>query len=478
MTARCSTVVVGGGISGLSVAWWLQREGIDTILLEKELQVGGTMRSVEQDGWLMEHGPNSALETTTLFSRIFDELGISHERVYANPSSKKRYILRGGQLHALPMSLGSFIGSPLWSPTAKLRLFKEPFVGRAGREESVTEFIERRLGKEFLDYGFDPFVAGIYAGDPGRLSIQAAFPDLYALEEKYGGLIRGLINGRKERSQREDKPKSPRRMFSFTKGMQAFPLAIARALGKSLKVGCSIKRIIRKNTDDVVPAFTIHYEQGGEAWLLEADSIVLSVPAYVASEIVRPFAGPLADRLDGIFYPPVGVVFFGFQQAQIKTSLDGFGFLVPGKEQRQILGTIWSSSLFPPRAPSGHVALTTFVGGSRQPEIMSYGDEQLIKAVANELRPILRIEGDPVFSRVTRWERAIPQYTLGYGRILGAVEHGERDFPGLFFCANYREGVSVGDCVKNGEKTARRVQEFLKLRIVENSRQMHQQSEA
>ncbi len=227
MNSEGKVVVIGAGISGLCVAYWLKKHGVNVVVLERDSRVGGTMKSLREDGWLVELGPNTALETTPLFQQLFNEIGITDKRVYANEAASKRYILRDGILHALPMGPASFLTSKLWTWRGKLRLLKEPFVGRAYHEESVAEFVRRRLGSEFLDYAINPFVAGVYAGDPEQLSVQAAFPKLYALEEKYGGLVKGLIKGRKERKERDETAKSRARLFSFVDGIQSFPDAFA-----------------------------------------------------------------------------------------------------------------------------------------------------------------------------------------------------------------------------------------------------------
>ncbi len=238
-----SVVVIGGGISGLTVAFWLSRSGVDVTVLEAAPFAGGTMRTVETDGWLVETGPNSALETTPLFGQMFDALGITAERTYADASSNKRYVLRGGELHPIPMSPQAFLSTKLWTPGAKLRLLKEPFVGRGVGEESIADFVRRRLGDEFLDYAINPFVAGVYAGNPEQLSVRHAFPKLYALEEKYGGLIKGMIRGARERKKRAETAKDRAKMFSFVRGMQTFPDAIGRSLGSRVRTSAPVTGI-------------------------------------------------------------------------------------------------------------------------------------------------------------------------------------------------------------------------------------------
>jgi len=451
-------VVVGAGISGLTSAWWLYRAGVDVTVLEKNSYVGGTMRTIDENGWLIETGPNSALETTPLFSEMFEGLGILNERLYADERSNKRYILRDGKLHALPMSPQAFLASSLWSLGGKLRLLKEPFVCRAEREETIAEFVERRLGREFLDYAINPFVAGVYAGNPEELSVRAAFPKLYALEEKYGGLIKGMIKGARERKQRAEKAKDRAKMFSFAKGMATFPEAIAGQLKGRVKLESDAVGVVRGGNcnNDPAHSFIVSYDSGGRRYSIEADCIIVAVPSYAASNILQ-HSKTLAPKLNEIYYPPVAEVFLGFGSEQINRPLDGFGYLIPAKEKRKILGTIWSSVLFPNRAPDGHVALTTFVGGSRQPELCERDDKELVQIVTQELQSIMNVSGSPVFSKVIRWQKAIPQYNLGYNKIVEEMEQYEAKNPGLFFCSNFKGGIAVGDCVMSGKKVAEKV---------------------
>ncbi|HLP15966.1 MAG TPA: protoporphyrinogen oxidase [Bacteroidota bacterium] len=453
-------VIIGGGITGLATAWWLKKAGVDVTVLEREQSAGGTMRTVRDNGWLVEIGPNSALETTPLLRTLFDDLGLGAELSYADSAGNNRYIVRGGELHSLPMSPGKFLQTRLWSAAAKVRILKEPFIGRAEEEETIAEFVERRLGREMLDYAINPFVAGVYAGSPEHLSVRAAFPKLYALEEKYGGLIKGMIRGARERKKRAEKAKDRARMFSFTGGMQTLPDALARALGDRVLTGVSISTINRNESDGVV-SYDLYGTRNGENFARRADCVVTAVPAYVASGLVAPMDASLAESLMKIFYPPVVEVFLGVRTQDVGRPLDGFGFLVPAKEERSILGTIWSSCLFPNRAPEGHTALTTFVGGSRQPSMTEKSDEELLSIVTDELSRLMALKGQPVYSRISRWERAIPQYNLGHLHRMDHIDRFERKHAGLFLTGNYRGGISVGDCVISSGKNSERILEYL-----------------
>jgi oxygen-dependent protoporphyrinogen oxidase len=328
-------------------------------------------------------------------------------------------------------------------------LFGEPFIGKSRREESAASFVRRRLGHEFLDYAADPFIAGIYAGDPEKLSARHTFPKLSMFEEQHGSLLKGMMFAKKE-------PHGSGKLFSFKEGMRTFPDRIAGTLGNALKYECTVERVIPMRAGKY-PVYTISYLQNDTRHSIEADAVIFATPAYNTAEIIRPIDPTMATTLTSVVYPPLAEIFLGFKKNQIHQLLDGFGFLVPNKEQRAILGTIWSSTLFPHRAPDNCVALTAFVGGTRQPELASSGDTRLIELVMKELRSLMNITGDPIFTHTTRWERAIPQYNLGYGTLLKAIERFEQNFHGAFICANYRGGVSVGDCVKNARLIADRI---------------------
>ncbi len=457
MNGRRDVVIVGGGISGLTVAYFLRRAGLAVTVLEAGDSPGGTMKTVAEGGWLVETGPNSALETTPLFGEMFDGLGITGERLYADDAAGRRYILRDGTLHPLPMSPGAFIASSLWSAGGKLRLLKEPFVGRAAEEETVAGFVRRRLGPEFLDYAINPFVAGVYAGDPSSLSVRAAFPKLYALEQRYGGLVRGMVRGAGERRRRAEKAKDRARMFSFRGGMQTFPDALARLSGVDVRRRCAVTSVERFEPREGARGFLVRFMRDGREELLESPAVVMAVPAYVAGELIRPFSSPLAEALGRIYYPPVAEVFLGFPAASMGRPLDGFGFLVPEREKRNILGTIWTSALFSGRAPEGHVALTTFVGGSRQPALAGLDDGEITRMVSTELRALMGVRGDPVYTKIVRWQKAIPQYTLGHLALMAELGELEDRMRGLYFGGNYRGGIAVGDCLIAGESLARRI---------------------
>jgi oxygen-dependent protoporphyrinogen oxidase len=450
-------VVLGAGISGLTAAYLLDKEGFDVTVLEKKNKIGGSIETVFEKGYLFDRGPNSALETTPLIEQIVNDLKLSDQFVYANRKGNKRYILRNDILHPLPMNPGSFIKSRLFSRTGKLRLFAEPFIGRSkdGYYQSIAEFVKRRLGQEFLDYAINPFVAGVYAGNPEDLSVKSAFPKLYALEEKYGGLIKGTIKSIKERKNRPEKSKQDAKMYSFNNGMQVFPKAIADYLGGKVHLNSEVSSI-----EKIISGYKINYSNSGNSSSMNCDYIVSTIPAYAASMLFGQFDNVLAEHLNKIYYPPVLVLYLAYDIKDIGQPLDGFGFLIPAKEKKSFLGAIWSSVLFPNRAGEDKASFTLFIGGARNPEVVSDDKEVLMKKVRDEFETLMRIVGEPVYLAYKFWPKAIPQYNLGYIEHEKYFDKFEKENPKILIAGNYREGISVGDCIKNSEKILNKIKNF------------------
>jgi oxygen-dependent protoporphyrinogen oxidase len=322
----------------------------------------------------------------------------------------------------------------------------------------VTRFVTRRLGSQFLDYAIEPFVAGVYAGNPDELSVNAAFPRLHALEQRYGSLLKGQIKGARERARRGEKAKNVAKSFSFRGGMQTLTDALAHAL-PSIRASAEAVRIGRRDDGSL----EVELRDAPGTTRIVARSIVLAVPANAAAELVRPHAPDSAAALETIVYAPVASVTCAYSRRDVAHALDGFGFLLPRVENGRILGALFSSSMFAGRAPEGSVLMTAFVGGRRQPALALESQEVIAGLVHEALTRFLGAR-NPRFTAVTRWPRAIPQYTLGHAQRLSRAEEAERALAGLFLCASYRGGVSVGDCIKSAHETADRVVEHLRSR--------------
>ena len=452
------TVVIGAGISGLSVAHGLEQRGRTVAVLEAAPQAGGVIATTHRDGALFERGPNSTLDTSPLINELLDDAGLRAQRVEPSAAASKRYVVRDGKPIALPTSPAALVTSPAFTLGAKLRLARELFVapGPPGVEESIAAFVRRRLGREFLDYAIDPFVAGIYAGDPERISVAAAFPRLLALEQRHGGLIKGQIRGARERKKSQEVAKNAAASFSFRDGMQTLTDGVGSTLDR-VRCGARVARV-RRGPGGV---FEVEGEHGGAPLRRTARAVVIATPAYAAADLVRDLAPDAAAALAAIEYAPIAVVAAAFRRADVAHACDGFGFLVPRRENRRVLGSLFSSSMFPNRAPDDAVLLTTFVGGRRDPEVVALPDEAIVKIVLSELDALVGASGAPLLTEVVRWRRAIPQYELGHLGRIGRVEQAEITLPGLGFCASYRGGVAVGDCVKNGHDAAARLARWL-----------------
>ncbi|MEN8661350.1 MAG: protoporphyrinogen oxidase [Lentimonas sp.] len=438
------TCIIGAGISGLAIAWQIQRTGGKCTILEASDHVGGAMRSNRSGDYLAEEGPNSILlNSTDIESFLYSIPGLKERIVEASPEANKRFIVRSGKPHAVPMGPISAITTPLWSLRGKLRVLKEPFIKAidSGTEESVADFVRRRLGDELYKYGINPLVGGIYSGDPEKLSLRYGFPKLYKFEQTHGGLIRGAI-GKMREAQKSDTPKMRKRIISFKNGMGELPQKLSAALGGDrLRTGVSIQSIRRVENKWVVSW------NGQEAETF--DQIILTIPSHRLQML--PFESEVTSQfsfLDTVHYPPVSVLSLAYKREDVKHPLDGFGALVPECEGHQILGALFPSSLFSQRAPNNEVLLTAFVGGERQPELAT-GDTEALKAiVCPELEALLGIQGEPTFCHHKHWERAIPQYKIGYGDLLEEMDAVEEQNPGLHLAGNYRTGISVTYCIE------------------------------
>jgi oxygen-dependent protoporphyrinogen oxidase len=361
----------------------------------------------------------------------------------SNPAAQKRYILWNGKLQAMgPRSLinGYF------SLKTILALAKEPFVrSRSPDTESVADFVSRRISPEFLDKAIDPFVSGVYAGDPHDLSMRSAFPKLYEMERDFGSLIMGTFRRKNEKPD----PNFPR-TFSFRGGLKTLIDKLAVEVGDSLHTGQPVENIEISGAG----RFKVNRE--------EFYAVVISTPAWVAADLVNDIDPQLAEMLASVNYPPVAVAVTGFSSDKIGRKLDGFGFLIPSKERRPILGTLFHSAVFPERAPDGHQLLMTFVGGVRDNgKLDSMSNDDVEKLVVEQLRELLRVKDEPDFFHLKRWKRAIPQYRVGYEKVTAACAKFEKDIPGAYFCSNFYRGISMGDCVKNAFETADNIERFL-----------------
>ena len=447
--------IAGAGISGLATARAiLERDPLaDIIVLEAGPRAGGKVLTERTpEGYLCEWGVNAFLDKVPRTLELSRSLGL--EPTPADVSAKKRFVFSEGALHKLPEKPPEFFTSNLLSRTGRLRVIGEIFSGRAKKtDETLEEFGTRHLGREAFEKLIDPMASGVFAGDARTMSLKSCFPRIHEVESEHGSLIRGLIKLQKaaRKAGKKDTPgPGPGGILtSFEGGMAELTDALATSLGDRIQYAAAVRSI--EFTGD---AYLVQTEDGGEE---PCQLLVLASPAYAQAAMLRSMAPGIAELLDGIAYPPLAVACLGFDRGDVGGEMDGFGFLVPSREQRQILGTVADSYVFPNRAPEGRVLLRTMVGGARNPEPALLADGPLLDTVQSNLREIMGITAEPEFASIYRHERAIPQYLVGHADRLQAIEAQQARFPGLFLTGNAYRGVSLNDCVVNADATAEAV---------------------
>jgi oxygen-dependent protoporphyrinogen oxidase len=445
-----SVAIIGAGITGLTAAFYLKRKGLPVTVYEAGARAGGVIRSSRQNGFLAESGPNTILETSPKISELIRDLNLESRRIYPSPDAKNRYVVRDKKPVAMPSSQAEFLTTKLFSARAKFALAREPFVPprRDGVEESVAEFVLRRLNQEFLDRAVDPLVAGIYAGDPHKLSVRHAFPKLLEAEQKHGSLLKGQLFGRGEQKSGEVSRRNAK-MFSFDEGLQVLTDALAAQFGDLLKLNTQVTKLLQ--TKDGWRVSTSSNET-------EYNTIIYCGTAFKLAELKIESQTPLNfSSFSEIRHPPVSSIVLGFRREDVAHPLDGFGMLIPKIENFNILGTIFSSSLFPNRAPENFITLTSYIGGERQPELASLPPEKLVELVCEDLRALFGVKGQPVFTHHHFWPRAIPQYNVGYGKFKDLLNDIESKSRGLFFAGSFRDGISLGNSIVAGRDIAERV---------------------
>ncbi len=438
--------IVGGGISGLATAFRLFEVGIDSVIFESEPHLGGKVQSERRDGYLVEHGPNGFLSSRETVVTLARDVGLGDQLLPAHEDAKDRYLFVDGRLQKLPGSPPALLTNPVLSFGARLRILWEYFVKRRRdeTEETVFDFTARRLGREAASRLVDAMVTGIYAGDPKQLSLRAAFPRLAMMEREFGGVIRGMIALRKAARARGE---GPARLTCFAGGLGDLIQGLSARLDDHQ---------IRLNQR--VSAVTPGADSG---WAVKSvgaetesfDAVVMTTPTPVTAGLVAPFAPGAVAPLQAIPYADATVVALGYPEQALSRPLDGFGFLVPSSEKRDVLGVLWSSTLFPNRAPEGHVLLRTIVGGVRRPDLAGLNEDDLIHVVTSELSAIFQCDlMTPSFQRVVRWPGGIPQYNMGHNQRIEEAKSSLQAFPGLLLSGNGVGGVSVADCAGHAEK--------------------------
>jgi oxygen-dependent protoporphyrinogen oxidase len=460
--------IVGAGLSGLCTAHYLVHylsvagKEAEILLLETDPVPGGKMRTIRQDGFHMEWGPNGFLTNKPYGMELVKDLGIEGQLARSSDLARKRYIFSGGVLHRLPETPPAFFRSRLLSLRGRLRILWEPFAPGPPRgiDESLGDFARRRLGAEALEKLIDPMVTGIFAGDPDKMSLRSCFPLICDLEERYGGLVRGMLSLRRERAKRGEKGEMSAGpggvLMSFDGGIQTLADALAGRLAEGLHLNVTVDRIERRGG-----AYVLLLSESGQREEMAADVVVVAAPAYSAARMLAPLDEGLSDALAAIPYSPITVAAFGYEKTTLGNPLDGFGFLIPRGENRKILGALWDSSVFPNRAPEGKALLRVMVGGVRAPQLAALPKEELLSVARGELREIMGISAEPVVARSFFHDRGIPQYLVGHGKRLERIDGRLAHQPGLHLNSNAYRGIALNDCVLQSRLAAERIAKTL-----------------
>jgi oxygen-dependent protoporphyrinogen oxidase len=451
-------VIVGAGVSGLTLAWRLHRARPDAriTVLEASGRPGGCVWTDRHpSGFVVENGPNGFLDNKPSTMALVRDLGLAGRLVPASESSgRKRYVFLNGRLHALPSSLLGFLRDPLLSWRGKLALLGEPLWRRntpRHGDESVAAFAHRRAGREAAEVFADALVTGIHGGDPELLDVRAAFPRLYELERRYGSVVRGLMTTRRQKRAearaRGEPPPAPQRLWSFAGGLREMTDTLAAQLPEPPEYGVAVRGLERGADGRGWRVLA-----DGRSW--DADAVALACPAWASAGILRGLDPGLADLFGGIAYNRIAVVALGYAAGDVRGDFDGFGYIAPQRTRRDLLGVQWCSAIYPDRAPAGMVLWRALVGGWHRAEQVDWPDGRLIAAVRAELRLATGVTADPTFTQVVRWDRAIPQYLLGHPRRVAEIEEVAARHPGLHLAGNALHGVALNDCTETAARVA------------------------
>lgn len=445
-------IIIGGGISGLSALHFLRQlhPDLSVTLYEADNRLGGTIGTDHVDGYSLDWGPNGFLDREPLTLRLVDELGLKDVMEPANANVSNRFILRGNRLRSVPMSPPKFLASDILSVKGRLRVMWEPFASGPtdGVDESIYDFGRRRIGTEAADYLIQPMVSGVYGGVAQRLSLKSCFPIMDQMEREYGSLVKAMIaKARKAKAEgkKSGGPGGPGGwLTSFNGGLYPLVEQHANLYADHIVTQSPIESITKD-----AQGYTIK-TKGGTVDTTRI--LILALPTNNAAEITGQLSAKLAEAFNAIPYAPISVVCLGYSEKAVRTRLDGFGFLVPQKENRRLLGSIWTSSIFDARAPEGKVQFRSMIGGDGDHESMDLSDDELVAIVKRELDEILGIDGDPELVKLYRWKYGIPQFRIGHSKILDKIESELTTLGNIYVTGNAYHGIGLNDCIKQSYK--------------------------
>jgi oxygen-dependent protoporphyrinogen oxidase len=443
-------VVIGAGLTGLTTALRLKIKNKDFVVIEKSDRVGGVIHTAVKGEFVYEEGPNTGVLGTPEVVELFEELDGKCKLVPADKNVNKRFILKNGKWELLPGGLIGGIRTPLFRFSDKLRILGEPF-RKPGTDphETLAEMVKRRMGLSFLEYAVDPFILGVYAGDPNILVTKYALPKLYNLEQNYGSFIGGTIKKAKEKKSEREK-KATREVFSAEGGLSSLIFALEKSVGKeNIILNCSGLKITKNGTEYLVCG-----NSGETEYQYRTKNIITTIPAYELPGIFDFISEAEIKPISTLFYAKTAEVILGFDTWE-GISIDGFGGLIPFKENRDILGVMFLSSLFANRAPKGGALITVFVGGVRKGHLVDLSEAEIKSLVEKEVKDLMQITNfKPSLFVVWKHERAIPQYLKDSGERFEMVERLQKENHGLQIGGNLRDGIGMADRIKQAFELA------------------------
>ena len=453
--ADYDVVIIGGGISGLSALHYLKKYKPDwsVLLLEKDKRIGGTIGTDHIDDYSFDWGPNGFLDREPLTLELCEQIGLKDQLERANANVSNRFILRDGKLRAVPMSPPAFVTSDILPLLGKLRVFFEPWAKSRpeGVDESIYDFVKRRIGRDAADYLVQPMVSGVYGGVAERMSLKSCFPIMREMEDEYGGLFKAMIakakkaKKGKKAGKKSGGPSGPGGwLTSFQGGLSIFADQFEKYYSDSIKCGAGVETMAKSGG-----LFSLSLSDGDT---VTSKQVIVAVPANYAREITRNLSSEISNCFGSIPYAPIAVVCLGYDKSQIGAELDGFGFLVPAKEKLGILGSIWTSSIFDSRAPEGKVQFRTMVGGDGDHESAGLSESDLLDVVKRDLGKIMKISGEPELVKTYRWKYGIPQFKVGHSEIIDQLETELRELGGLHVTGNAYYGIGLNDCIKQSHR--------------------------
>lgn len=452
---QCNTIVVGAGITGLTLALQLRRKGIDAIVVERQNRVGGQICTVRNGDFVFETGPNTGVVKYPEVVELFEQLGDACQLETALESSKKRLIWKNGKFHPLPSGLLQAITTPLFTWHDKFRILGEPWRAKGtDPNESIASLAARRLGQSYVDYAVDPFISGVYAGNPYNLSARCALPKLYQLEQQYGSFVRGSIAKAKQPKTERDR-KATKKVFSATGGFSNLANAIAQAIGTEY---------ILTNIDNISITPTINNTWqltgvcNGETVSIAAARVVTTCGAYSLPSLLPFISNETMNHINNLTYAPVVQVGVGISNTRGNDWL-AFGGLVPSVEKQNVLGVLFPSACFSGRAPQGGALMSFFIGGVRHKEMIDMSDAELTQMVSTNLHRMLRYPQGavPDAISISRHQRAIPQYESSTDARLQAIDQVQQQYPTLCIAGNLRDGIGMGDRIKQAFDVAKSI---------------------